>query len=102
MTHGIDVKEMAREILDPISVDRVISKGIKTERFDVLVNQVGKQNRFVVPVLKINVSRKNINSTERYDYGKICNRMSQLWPIYGSIHGLFRQEKDRVRLRQHH
>lgn len=93
MTHGIDVKEMAREILDPISVDRVISQGIKTERFDVLVNQVGKQNRFVVPVLKINVSRKNINSTVEainvlgFDETEVFERFNETSPYWNTRRG---------------
>ena len=62
IAHGTDVKEMAREILDPIAVDRVISKGVKTDRFDVLVNQIGKQNRFVAPSVKVNVKRQSIGT----------------------------------------
>lgn len=53
---------MAREILDPIAVDRVISQGVKTDRFDVLINQIGKQNRIVAPTVKVNVKRANIGT----------------------------------------
>ena len=89
-----DLKDLPVELADPVAIfqSEMIPNGLIVLT-ELPSSQVGKQNRFVVPVLKINVSRKNINSTVEainvlgFDETEVFERFNESSPYWNTRRG---------------